>query len=48
MATFNPMSALSTGVSGGPDAMGMNVHHQSGQPMMDPFDQDLGFDDSIL
>ena len=48
MASFNPMSALTTGVSAGPDALGMSVH-QPGQHLgMDSFDQDLGFDDALM
>ncbi len=48
MASFNSMPALTSGGAPGADALGLSVN-QAGQSLgIDAFDQDLGFDESLL
>ncbi|KAK4219816.1 protein pacG [Rhypophila decipiens] len=51
MTTFSSMPTLSSNVTSGPDALGLSgVHSMGGGQMMgmDPFDQDVNFDESLL
>jgi len=51
MAGFNPMSALPPGAAPGDGGFGLTVNHQGahGPPLgLEAFDQDLGFDESLL
>lgn len=48
MDSFNPMSALAAGAAPGSDPMRLSMTQQGQALGMDAFDQDLGFDESIL
>lgn len=47
MTTFSAMPTLSSNAP--PDALGLTgMHPGGGQMVMDTFDQDMNFDDSVL
>jgi len=51
MAGFNPMSALPPGATAGDGGFGLPVNHAAHGPplgLVDAFDQDLAFDESLL